>query len=932
MNKELTPIAKTLFLPLKARALAHENLNIKFKDERAYDIWKNTKMLFEEASEVDFIDKIVERTELFDRMLQNVLESKEVTLVVNLGAGLCTRVKRFVNSENILEWWQVDVEEVINLRKDYFKKELTYALDLKDIDDWNILLTKIFKTEASQILFIGEGVFPYFTKQEFSKFTEKIIDKRKLTSKKVFFCFDGVHPNYKFETAFNNLDTFEGVSFSENYNNIKDFALSLSVKPSIKKYTLPFDSVYNEAYQNFVANHQGDEPYYVGKLKFETTNISSQTLGTYFEEPLQLNSAFSQTFLNNGLCFFNTKNDFYVIKIQDWIKVKFYLEDASSFALNFNEVHVFYHIEKMIDLNILVEENQVKYNNIPKISNYHFFSNQFWADHIFIEKIINECNNENISLIFSHDLYDPKAQNYANKILSHQQKCCVIVLEEKRILVSPLFTKTSEFNLYLSCININAPHLLWANKQTDEQIYCPCLVDVYLIELDSIWLMNHLKEKTEHQTITEYVLEDKSTHQHTIADYETLEQTDFLSKEDEFIVDRSSGFRTKTSAEILKNCENQISIISGVISSPKVIANLSDKLVTYNCTYPTRIPNDSLENKIFFNQSLGKGVHKQQSKISAIAEAIERFSMNYNGKEDCFFKKYVPHNDYINPLSVFNFSEQQYKEGVYNKVEEGACLYWTEGVSLTYNHKKYLPAVLCFQNTPFTERNNLRFSSNGCATGSTIKEAILQGLLELIERDAVALWWYQKRECLSVDISDCQIFVDVLEEKDWQVWVLDATTDIEIPVMVAVAQHNISNEFRLGFGAHLDTSIAVARAISEVHQIIEVAEFAKAEFDFSQIKPESYLLPKGKIEERHISNIKTIDEAIIFTRKKIEVKGYEVLYKNLSRGNLALKTVKVFVPGLCFIWPEFDNKRLLRKQNGKEFFDEKELNSLSLFL
>jgi ribosomal protein S12 methylthiotransferase accessory factor len=38
-----------------------------------------------------------------------------------------------------------------------------------------------------------------------------------------------------------------------------------------------------------------------------------------------------------------------------------------------------------------------------------------------------------------------------------------------------------------------------------------------------------------------------------------------------------------------------------------------------------------------------------------------------------------------------------------------------------------------------------RADSNGNAAGNTLEEAtILQGFVELIERDSVALWWYNR--------------------------------------------------------------------------------------------------------------------------------------------------------------------------------------------
>ena len=43
--------------------------------------------------------------------------------------------------------------------------------------------------------------------------------------------------------------------------------------------------------------------------------------------------------------------------------------------------------------------------------------------------------------------------------------------------------------------------------------------------------------------------------------------------------------------------------------------------------------------------------------------------------------------------------------------------------------------------------------SNGNAAGSSIEDAVLQGALELIERDAVALWWYNRSRLPAVDLD-----------------------------------------------------------------------------------------------------------------------------------------------------------------------------------
>jgi ribosomal protein S12 methylthiotransferase accessory factor len=43
--------------------------------------------------------------------------------------------------------------------------------------------------------------------------------------------------------------------------------------------------------------------------------------------------------------------------------------------------------------------------------------------------------------------------------------------------------------------------------------------------------------------------------------------------------------------------------------------------------------------------------------------------------------------------------------------------------------------------------------SNGCAAGNTLEEAVVQGFLELVERDGVALWWYNRARRPGVDLD-----------------------------------------------------------------------------------------------------------------------------------------------------------------------------------
>ncbi len=68
----------------------------------------------------------------------------------------------------------------------------------------------------------------------------------------------------------------------------------------------------------------------------------------------------------------------------------------------------------------------------------------------------------------------------------------------------------------------------------------------------------------------------------------------------------------------------------------------------------------------------------------------------------------------------------------------------------------------------------------------------MQGFLELVERDAYAIWWYNrlKRPPVNLDMFNDSYVRDLqiqLAESGKRLWVLDITSDLGIPSFVAIA-------------------------------------------------------------------------------------------------------------------------------------------------
>ena len=103
------------------------------------------------------------------------------------------------------------------------------------------------------------------------------------------------------------------------------------------------------------------------------------------------------------------------------------------------------------------------------------------------------------------------------------------------------------------------------------------------------------------------------------------------------------------------------------------------------------------------------------------------------------------------------------------------------------------------------------------------------GFLELVERDAYAIWWYNRLQRAEVDLDkfDDTYIRDLknqFAETGHRLWVLDVTSDLGIPSFVAVTHwmdHGREN-IEFGSGAHFDARIALLRALTELNQFLSI--------------------------------------------------------------------------------------------------------------
>jgi ribosomal protein S12 methylthiotransferase accessory factor len=413
------------------------------------------------------------------------------------------------------------------------------------------------------------------------------------------------------------------------------------------------------------------------------------------------------------------------------------------------------------------------------------------------------------------------------------------------------------------------------------------------------------------------------------------------------------GHRASPPEETLRRYGHHHTRITGIVPLLQRATPVDDTVIhTYSSrhsafTLPSNL--SSLQDYLQ-NTNGGKGTTDLQAGVSALAESLERFSGSFQGNERRHRARIAELGDQaIHPATYLLYSERQYAErdawnarrlrfqDVPRPFDEERELDWTPLWSLTRREVRYLPTALCYYRfRPPPDEDIGGADSNGCAAGNSREEAILQGLLELVERDSTALFWYN-RVCRpeidleTVDDSYVQQLIRNYEARGREVWALDLTSDLGIPVVAGCSRYISGGpeEILIAFGAHLDPLIAIRRALTEMNQLLPALDQTAKQIRASEPKPSSqldewlttatlanqpYLLPADGPPNTlsKIPNIAQGDlrEEIERCQALLEGRGLELLVLDQTRAEVGMPVMRVVVPGLRYVWARFAPGRL----------------------
>lgn len=422
-------------------------------------------------------------------------------------------------------------------------------------------------------------------------------------------------------------------------------------------------------------------------------------------------------------------------------------------------------------------------------------------------------------------------------------------------------------------------------------------------------------------------------------------------------VANEGGLRARTPEYMVESLRPLVSPITGVIKELASVRGttsreLPEVVHTYTAghNFAINVPHLSMLKEGLRSRAAGKGTTAITAQAGAICEAIERYSGLYEGDEACVRASYRELGDTaIHPNDCTLFSERQYADRdrwnagdssfsfVGKPLDPDLTMSWSPVQSLTGGAQRYLPTAQLYYHYPqMAERAIAWADSNGCAAGSTPEDALLQGMLELVERDAVAVWWYNRLRRPAVDLAG---FGDPYAEHmraayrtlDRDLWVLDLTHDLGVPVFGAISRRldKPVEDIVLAFGAHLDPAVALRRCLTELNQFLPAVVDVTADgtgyafpdpvqqrwwrtarlADHPHLAADDGVAPVGPAARpTQSSGDIAVDLRLLIDR--FTAAGVETYALDQTRPDIGVPVYKVIAPGIRHFWARFAPGRL----------------------
>ena len=163
--------SKTLFIPLLGKAIMSKQ-NLFLEDKKAEEIISKIDCDLKQSKWLSMYMSL--RSLIIDELCNKYILNNPNLTVIHLGCGLDSRCLRVNDNYNI--WYDIDYENVVDLRKEFYETNSKYKMINSSVLDYN-WLNEI--NDSKNILIVAEGLTMYLEKEEIKELIDQINKKFK---------------------------------------------------------------------------------------------------------------------------------------------------------------------------------------------------------------------------------------------------------------------------------------------------------------------------------------------------------------------------------------------------------------------------------------------------------------------------------------------------------------------------------------------------------------------------------------------------------------------------------------------------------------------------------------------------------------------------------------------------------------------------------
>jgi ribosomal protein S12 methylthiotransferase accessory factor len=337
------------------------------------------------------------------------------------------------------------------------------------------------------------------------------------------------------------------------------------------------------------------------------------------------------------------------------------------------------------------------------------------------------------------------------------------------------------------------------------------------------------------------------------------------------------------------------------------------------------VPQPDLITSAQTNFAHGARDTEEAARVIAVMEAIERYCGLYPPYADVICSFADLDGTALLPTELPLFSTTQYaRPGFpYRPFASDLVLGWTLGWNVSRAERILVPSAAVWYGA---EDVLLAETSNGVAAHSGRGQALLNGALELIERDAFMIHWLHRISPPRFDQrrlrGDAAAMIDRVERQGYAVALADITTDLNVPAVLALAVHELGKRPALlvGAGASLDGATALRRAVRELYaaatgirdnwalqpplshgEVVELRDHSRA-YEHPDWLPHAAFLWTGPATTEPPSDSRNRrPETLGRLVEQLAMKGYDVIGVDITTPDVercSVRVVRAIVPGL----------------------------------